>query len=126
MLLTVPWDTLQSGQGVIDTETGPITAEAARRLACDATVSRVILDAGSVPLDLGRATRVIPPALRQALELRDQHCTHPGCDLPARFCDAHHHQHWADGGNTDLANLQLLCRHHHRQTHHHQAYPLRR
>ncbi|MBN2114118.1 MAG: HNH endonuclease, partial [Acidimicrobiia bacterium] len=72
-----------------------------------------------------RATRIIPPALRKALELRDQHCTHPGCQVPARWCDAHHIQHWADGGKTDLSNLRLLCRKHHHDTHHHQPYPRR-
>ncbi|MBM3696124.1 MAG: HNH endonuclease, partial [Actinobacteria bacterium] len=68
-------------------------------------------------------TRVISPALRRALELRDQGCAHPGCRMPARFCDAHHITHWAQGGQTTLANLRLLCRHHHRQAHHHQPYP---
>ncbi|MBN2114806.1 MAG: HNH endonuclease, partial [Acidimicrobiia bacterium] len=65
------------------------------------------------------------PALRKALELRDQHCTHPGCQIPARWCDAHHVVHWADGGTTDLSNLRLLCRQHHRHAHHHQPYPKR-
>ena len=75
---------------------------------------------------MGRATRVIPDRLRRLLELRDRGCTHPGCQIPARWCDAHHITHWADGGTTDSANLRLLCRRHHTDAHNHQPYPLRR
>jgi len=126
LLVTIPWNTLQAGSGVVDTQAGPITAETARRLACDANISRVLLNPESVPVEMGRATRVIPPALRQALELRDPHCTHPGCQTPACWCEAHHIQHWANGGKTEISNLQLLCRTHHRTAHHHQPYPQRR
>jgi len=125
VLVTIPWNTLQQGEGLVDTEPGPIGAATARRLACDATISRVLLAPDSVPIDMGRATRVIPPALRKALELRDRGCAHPGCRMPARFCDAHHITHWADGGETTLANLQLLCRQHHRQAHDNQPHPRR-
>jgi len=125
VLVTLPWNTLQQGEGIVDTEPGPIGAATARRLACDATISRVLLDPDSVPVEMGRATRVIPPTLRKALELRDQGCAHPGCRMPARFCDAHHIQHWAQGGQTTLANLRLLCRQHHRQAHDNQPYPRR-
>ena len=72
VLVTVPWDTLHTGHGIVDTEAGPIGGNTARRLTCDATVSRVLLDPESVPIELGRATRVIPSALRKALELRDR------------------------------------------------------
>jgi hypothetical protein len=97
---------------------GPITPEAARRLACDANVSRVITDARSVPLEPGRRTRVVPAALRRALVVRDRTCAFPGCDRPPSWCDAHHIRHWADGGETALENLVLLCRRHHRIVHH--------
>jgi hypothetical protein len=125
VLITIPWDTLQICRGVIDSEAGPLPAGSARRLACDATVSRVVLDPESVPVEMGRATRIIPAALKKALELRDQHCTHPGCGVPARWCDAHHIVHWVDGGSTDLSNLRLLCRTHHRDAHQHRAVPRR-
>jgi hypothetical protein len=117
VLVTIPWATLQSGKGITDTAAGPITGEAARRITCDCTVSRVLLDADSIPIEIGRATRVVPASLRQLLELRDQGCTYPGCDRPARWCEAHHERHWADGGTTDLANLRLLCPVHHTATH---------
>jgi hypothetical protein len=125
LTVTVPWDTLQQGHGVVDTEAGPIGAETARRLACDATLSRVITGPDGSPVEAGEARRVIPPALRRALELRDKTCTHPGCDVPARWCDAHHIVHWADGGQTVLANLRLLCRTHHRHQHDHHPHPKR-
>ncbi|MFW6199938.1 MAG: HNH endonuclease signature motif containing protein, partial [Gemmatimonadota bacterium] len=66
-------------------------------------------------LDVGRRTRTVPPALRRALEVRDRGCRFPGCGL--RFADAHHIEHWADGGRTALDNLVLLCRRHHRRVH---------
>jgi hypothetical protein len=31
--------------------------------------------------------------------------------------DAHHLKHWANGGETSLANLTLLCTHHHTLLH---------
>jgi hypothetical protein len=117
VLVTIPWSTLQSGKGIVDTEAGPITGHTVRRLTCDCTVSRVLLDSDSVPIEMGRATRLVPDSLRRLLELRDRGCTYPGCDRPARWCEAHHKQHWADGGTTDLANLQLLCTAHHTTTH---------
>jgi len=91
-----------------------VSAETSRRLSCDASVVRVT-HGGDEPLSIGRRTRTIPPALRRALELRDGGCRFPGCGL--RFTDAHHIRHWADGGETSLANCILLCRHHHRLVH---------
>jgi 5-methylcytosine-specific restriction endonuclease McrA len=125
VLVTIPWNTLQSGKGLVDTEVGPIGAQTARRLTCDATVSRVVLDPQSVPIEMGRATRVIPDRMRRLLETRDGGCTHQGCQIPARWCEAHHIVHWAEGGKTDLANLRLLCRVHHRTAHNHQPHPQR-
>jgi hypothetical protein len=96
---------------------GPIDAEAARRLACDASIMRVVMSGTSQPLDVGRRTPVIPPPMRRAVMVRDRHCRFPGCDRPQTWCDAHHVVHWADGGPTALPNLLLLCRRHHRLIH---------
>ncbi len=63
-------------------------------------------------LSVGRKTRTIPPPIRRALEFRDRGCRFPGCT--SQHCDAHHIVHWADGGETKLSNLVLLCRRHHR------------
>jgi hypothetical protein len=97
--------------------TGPVRPETARRIACDAGVSRVITRGPSEPLDIGRRTQVVPAALRRAVIIRDRHCRFPGCDRPPSWGDAHHIAHWADGGLTALSNLVLLCRRHHRMVH---------
>jgi hypothetical protein len=88
-----------------------------RRLACDAEVQRLIVGPDSRPLDIGRATRVVPEHLRTALTHRDQGCIMPGCDRPPGWCEAHHIVHWADGGRTDLENLAQMCSRHHHELH---------
>jgi len=119
LLVSVDLETLEGRAGrLADLDTGPINLEAVQRLACDADVSRIITRGGSEPLEAGRRSRVIPAPLRRALNHRDGGCTHPGCDTPARWCDAHHLTHWAEGGPTSLANLRLFRRHH-RAAHHH-------
>jgi hypothetical protein len=98
--------------------------ETARRLACDASLTRVVIDPDSQPLDVGRRTRLIPAAIRTALVVRDRGCTYPGCDRGPQWTDAHHVRHWSDGGTTSLDNLVLLCRQHHRTVHEgHSAIP---
>jgi hypothetical protein len=68
-------------------------------------------------LDLGRTVRLATPKQVQALWIRDQGCTFPGCSRPPSWCDAHHVWHWCDGGPTDLSNLALLCPRHHTIVH---------
>jgi hypothetical protein len=68
-------------------------------------------------LEVGRATRTVSRAQRTALVVRDGGCGFPGCDRPQSWCEAHHLRHWLHGGPTDLANLVLLCRAHHRAVH---------
>jgi hypothetical protein len=93
----------------------PLSHDALRRLGCDASLVR-ILERDGRPLSVGRKTRTIPPALRRALQSRDGGCAFPGCSQ-RHHVDAHHIEHWADGGRTDAANLILLCRFHHRLLH---------
>jgi hypothetical protein len=93
----------------------PLAAETARRLACDASVIDVHEHDGEL-LSLGRKRRTVSPALRRALATRDRGCRFPGCDR-TRFVDAHHVQHWIQGGETNLDNLVSLCRRHHRLVH---------
>lgn len=98
---------------------GPISGEAARLLACDATLTSMVLNGERVPLDVGREHRTVTPAIRKALLARDCGCAFPGCGRPAGWTDAHHIEHWSKGGKTSLSNTVLLCRHHHRMIHHH-------
>ena len=119
--LTVRVDlgSLESGTaGTADlSDAGSVSGETARRIACDASVSRIITRGSSEPLDVGRSTRVVSPALRRAVIARDAECRFPTCDRPPGWCEAHHVVHWADGGPTSLQNLVLLCRRHHRMLH---------
>jgi hypothetical protein len=117
--VTVSPEALTNGSGTpseLD-HVGPVSPATARRLACDASVMRVVMDGRSEPLDVGRRSKVVPPAMRRAVIVRDRHCRFPGCDRPHTWCDAHHVVHWADGGPTAAANLLLLCRRHHRLIH---------
>jgi hypothetical protein len=104
------------GLGRLD-HAGAVPARVARMLACDAGIQRVVLSPRSEPLDVGRRTPVVPPAIRRALIARDDGCTFPGCERPPRWADAHHVRHWTNGGVTAISNLVLLCREHHRVIH---------
>jgi hypothetical protein len=107
-----PW-----GLGGVLTHTGAHVGPAtARRICCDAVLQRV-LRAPSEPLDLGRQVRLVTPAQRRALLLRDGGCRFPGCHARAAHTIAHHVQFWADGGDTDITNLVLLCPRHHIAVH---------
>ncbi|MFZ0121460.1 MAG: DUF222 domain-containing protein [Pseudonocardiaceae bacterium] len=97
---------------------GPINADIARRIACDARVIPVVLGARGEPLDIGRASYTVPTAIRRAVLVRDAGCAFPGCPVPARWCDIHHVTHWADHGPTSVENCVALCGRHHRLIHH--------
>ena len=92
---------LDAGLAVIEQLGGlHVSREAARRVACDAGLVVLQHGVGGEVLDVGRRTRT------------HSQCQFPGCD--SRRCDAHHVEHWADGGATRLHNLVSLCRFHHR------------
>lgn len=95
----------------------PISAKTVQRLACDSTITRVVLGSDSVVIDVGRAKRVVSGSTRRALNARDHQCQWPGCDRSASWSAAHHVVHWARGGSTDLGNLVLLCYRHHWMAH---------
>src|SRR5438105_1946021 len=95
----------------------PVPAETVRRLACDAALVTVLQDEEENPLAVGRALRTVSTAPRRPLVTRAQGCRFPGCDRPADWSDGHHIKHWADGGETDLKNLLLVCEGHHRKVH---------
>ena len=96
---------------VLHLDAGPsIPAVLAQRLTCDCDITLK-------GLNLGRATRVVTPRQRRALEQRDGRiCSMPGCTR-VHGLKAHHLQHWSHGGRTDLDNLALFCEYHHRLFH---------
>lgn len=93
-----------------------IAAETCRRLACDCSLVHITEDENGNPLDVGRKTRSIPPALKRALNSRDKGCRFPGCCNKC-YTHGHHVKHWANGGETKLGNLITLCYFHHRLVH---------
>lgn len=125
LLVAIPYQSLtEDAATVIGTQPGvlaatgePISPGAARRIACDATILPVVLGGDSVPLDIGRQRRAAPPQIRAALLQRDGRCAFPGCDPPPGTSHAHHCVHWADHGETSLANMVMLCSAHHRILH---------
>ena len=92
---------------------GQISGEAARRIACDSAISRIITDGPSAVLDAGRTTRTVTPAQRRALVVRDRGCVFPGCGAPPDKCEAHHLIHWARHGDTNIEIMGLACHFHH-------------
>ncbi len=102
---------LRGGTGRAD-----LPLETIRRLTCDGRLIAVVEDESGTPVAVGRRRRTISAALRRALWSRDRGCSFPGCER-SRYVDAHHITHWADGGETSLENLTLLCSYHHRALH---------
>ena len=113
----IDWLTLDGAIPVTD-DGLTLTPGVVRRLACDADLIPVALGTRSEVLDVGRTHRLVTAPLWRALVCRDQHCAFPGCTRPPVMCHAHHIVHWLHGGKTKLANLVLLCGHHHRLIHH--------
>jgi hypothetical protein len=115
----VDYNFLLEGIGTATLDGGSfLCAEAARRVACDAEVIPIVFKGESVPIDVGRNRRLITDHQRHVLIARDKGCAFPHCDRPPRWCDGHHVQHWLQGGRTDVGNLVLLCKKHHRLIHH--------
>ncbi len=96
---------------------GPLPKFVTDLLTCDASLRRLVVDTAGIPLNIGRSTPTVTEAQRIALHVRDKGCVFPHCTRPAQWCDAHHVQPRSRGGPTDLHNLVLLCRHHHRLIH---------
>ncbi len=119
LTVTMPFSWLRDGIG--HALVGPderISPAEARRLACDAGVVPMVLGSRSEPLDVGRLSYRIPEGIRRALVVRDQGCAFSGCTRRPERCEGHHIEHWADGGETSVANTCLLCRFHHDVVHH--------
>ncbi|CAM5669514.1 hypothetical protein MAUB1S_04921 [Mycolicibacterium aubagnense] len=113
LLVTVPADTPDLAELAF---MGSISTATLDRLACDATVTTVIVDGEQVPLDMGREKRLFPAHLRKALYLRDGCCIK--CGAPPGRTHAHHIVHWTHDGETSLGNGCLLCPACHANVHH--------
>jgi hypothetical protein len=113
-------DTGTTGPGAARTGFGAqISAARARWLACDGTISRMVMSPDGLPLDVGREKRVVPAHIRRAVERRDGHCVFAGCYAPTHWCEVHHLREWlADQGETSLENSGLVCERHHTKVHH--------
>jgi hypothetical protein len=107
-------DASACGQSVLEPGAG-VSAETSRRIACDASVVVMTHDDSGNVLEVSPRRSIIPPAIRQALDARDETCRFPGCK--ARSRQGHHVEHWANGGETKLWNLLNLCHRHHECVH---------
>ncbi len=85
-----------------------ISTSTAQRYCCDADVVVAHVDEQGMPLSVGRKTRTISASIKRAILLHDRTCRFPGC-THSRYVDGHHIEHWANGGETALPNLMLLC-----------------
>ena len=119
--VTTSLETLQGlpGASAADLEFSsvPISAKTVERLACDASITRIVLGSKSTVIDVGRAKRTISGPARKALNIRDRGCTWPGCERPASWTSGHHLKHWIHGGTNQPPNLTLLCYRHHWMVH---------
>jgi len=96
---------------------GRVSRVTLERLLCDCTITRVLVDGPSQVLDVGRATRTIPPATFKAVAVRDRHCQGKGCTRPWWECEVHHRMPWHQLGGTNVDDLELRCHHCHRDEH---------
>ena len=115
--------TLETLMGVCGAPAGemqfsePVSLATVQRLACDSSVTRILVDPRSTKVDVGRATRAPSVGLRKALQARDKGCVWPGCERPVSWTAAHHFKHWGHFGDTELLNMGLVCYRHHEMCH---------
>jgi hypothetical protein len=111
VVVHVDEQSLRGGAGRAD-----LPIDTIKRLCCDGSLVTVVESADGTPLDVGRKQRTISTPLKRALHARDRGCTFPGCHRK-HYLDAHHLEHWVNGGETTRENLTLLCAYHHRLLH---------
>ena len=126
VLVTIDLEVLEGRLGVAALSTGgQLTADAARRLACDHGLIPQVLSSESEVLDQGRKVRLHTEAQRVAMAVRDKTCTAEGCTIPASWCHAHHRVSWSEGGRTSVKDGRMVCPRHHTLVHrpdHHADY----
>ncbi len=118
IVITLPLTDLHARLRAATLDTGDhISAGTARRLACTAGLLPAVLGGPSLPLDLGRRTRLFTDTHRIALATRYTSCAATGCDRPYAWTELHHRDPWSHGGPTNLDHAVPLCRAHHTQLH---------
>jgi hypothetical protein len=96
-----------------ETSTGvPISEHDALRAMVRGQVRRAVVDSASVVIDLGGRRRLFTGAAREAAQLIAHRCAHPGCSIPAEFCQVDHLERHVDGGPTDQRNAGPACARH--------------
>jgi 5-methylcytosine-specific restriction protein A len=103
------------GQACLDNGI-PLPPTTLERWACDTAIGRVLMQGQSLPLDVGKITYTATNGQRRVLAARDRGCIVPGCKRKPRWCEAHHVVPWPQGP-TNIKNLVLLCKRHHKQVH---------
>ena len=123
VLVLIDYQTLRgelTASGVARLADGtPVPPDTIRQLACDANILPIVMGGASMPLDVGRASRLATVGQRAALRATHDTCCVDGCDVPFDYCDIHHIDWWRNGGRSDLANLVPVCANHHHLIHHH-------
>ncbi|MGQ0845536.1 MAG: DUF222 domain-containing protein, partial [Sporichthyaceae bacterium] len=119
VIVTISEEALRTQNGFGTTTTGEtLTAEAIRRIACDANLHPLHIDGNGIPLKLGRSQRLASPGQWLALVARDGGCVGANCTRPPEWTQAHHITYWENLGLTDIDEMCLLCDHHHDEVHH--------
>lgn len=109
--------TTGTGAGRLEGMDIPISIDSVKRIACEGGILPIRFTEMGDVVALGREERLFTGRQKVALAARDGGCLWPGCDRSLNWTEAHHITPWASGGNTDLCDGVLLCRHHHMLLH---------
>jgi hypothetical protein len=120
LVVTTDFETLKGEveRAGTDSHGNRVSPDTIRQLACTAGILPVVMGGRSRIMSVGRKRCLYNSRQRVGLAVRDGGCAFPGCDRPPGWCEAHHINPWAGGGNTDLNDGVLLCARHHRIIHH--------
>jgi hypothetical protein len=116
VIVTMTAEQFEAGTGIAHTTYRQrLSVKQALRLAGNGSIGWLVHNSKGGVLNYGRKERFASKQQADVLAVRDKGCAFPGCDHPPDWCDRHHIKEWQDGGDTDLDNLVLLCRYHHRR-----------
>lgn len=119
LAVIVDYDRLvnDTGGGICEIGGGaPLTGEAARRLACDGGLHRLITRGTSEVLDVGTKTRAWTEPMRRAIRARHGYrCAAEGCE---RRITQIHHLDWVSNNGSTAVHLGIpYCSSHHHLVH---------